>query len=143
MSDAKKKGMRPGSYLTTVDFARLNHGCLIVTEAFGWGSTFLVGSVLEGDLFRDVDVRTILDDDEFDALFHGRVFFWSLVCLSIGTYLRQVTGLPIDYQIQRRTEANAKHSGPRNPIGTKARPFAGGGDATNLPGAKGASDENI
>ena len=137
MSDAKKKGTRPASYLTTVDFARLNHGCLVVTEAFGWGTTFLVGSVLEGDLFRDVDVRTILDDDEFDALFHGRVFFWSLVCLSIGTYLRQVTGLSIDYQIQRRTEANEKHSGIRNPIGTKGRAFAGGGDATNLAGTEG------
>ncbi len=135
MSSAKKAGTRLGSYLSTVDFAQLNHGCLIVTEAFGWGTTYLVGSALESDAFRDVDVRTILDDDEFDALFHGRAFFWSLVCLGISMYLREVTGLPIDYQIQRRTQANL-HNGPRNPIGIEARPFANAGDATNLLGTE-------
>jgi hypothetical protein len=62
----------------------------------------------------------------------GIEFFWSITCLGIATYLRQVTGLPIDYQIQRMTEANAKHTGVRNPIGTRARPYAGGGDATNF-----------
>ena len=131
MSNAKKQGTRPASYLTTVDFARLNHACQVVWEAFG-GETYLVGSVLVGDSWHDVDVRTILDDDTFDAIFHGRQFFWSLTCLGIATYLRQVTGLPIDYQIQRRTEANAKHDGIRNAIGTRARPFAGGGDATSF-----------
>ena len=131
MSDAKKQGRRPASYLTTVDFARLNHACQIVWEAFG-GETYLVGSVLETDSWHDVDVRTILDDDTFDAIFHGRQFFWSLTCLGIATYLRQATGLPIDYQIQRRTEANAKHDGSRNAIGTRARPFAGGGDSTSF-----------
>jgi hypothetical protein len=134
MSTAKKQWRRPASYLSTVDFARLNYGCVIVSEAFGEGSTYLVGSSLETEIFHDVDIRTILPDDEFDALFHGRLYFWSLTCLGIGTYLRQVTGLPIDYQIQRMTEANEKHAGTRNPIGTRARPFAGGGDATGLPG---------
>ena len=134
MSNAKKSGQRPSSYLSTVDFARLNHACQIVWEAFG-GETYLVGSTLETEVWHDVDVRTILADDEFDALFKGRLYFWSLTCLGIGTYLRQMTGLPIDYQIQRMTEANAKHGGIRNPIGTGARPFAGGGDATNLMNA--------
>ena len=134
MSNAKKSGQRPSSYLSTVDFARLNHACQIVWEAFG-GDTYLVGSTLETEVWHDVDVRTILTDDEFDALFKGRLYFWSLTCLGIGTYLRQMTGLPIDYQIQRMTEANAKHDGIRNPIGTRARPFAGGGDATNLMNA--------
>jgi hypothetical protein len=134
VSDKKKAGERPSSYLSTVDFARLNHGCLLVHEAFG-GHTYLVGSTLQDEAFHDVDVRTILDDEEFDALFGGRLYFWSLTCLGIATYLRQVTGLPIDYQIQRRTEANEKHLGIRNPIGTRSRPFAGGGDATNLAGA--------
>lgn len=130
MSDAKKSGTRPSSYLNTVDFARLNFACLPVWEAFG--DTYLVGSTLETEVWRDVDIRTILPDDEFDAIFGGREHFWSITCLGIATYLRQVTGLPIDYQIQRMTEANAKHTGVRNPIGTRARPYAGGGDATNF-----------
>ena len=131
MSDAKKSGTRPASYLNTVDFARLNHACLPIGEAFG-GHTYLVGSTLETEVWRDVDIRTILADDVFDAIFKGREFFWSITCLGIATYLRQVTGLPIDYQIQRMTEANAKHAGVRNPIGWRARPYAGGGDATNF-----------
>ena len=123
------------SYLSTADFARLNHACLLVSEAFGSMTTYLVGSSLEKASYRDVDVRTILDDEEFDALFKGREFFWSLTCLGIATYLREVSRLPVDFQIQRRTEANKKYvSGSRNPIGARARPFAGGGDATSFSG---------
>ena len=129
MNARKKAAVGRSSFLSTADFARLNHGCLLVSEAFG-GDTYLVGSVLETEVWRDVDVRTILADDEFDAIFGGRPFLWSVTCLGKATYLRQVTGLPIDYQIQRMTEANAKHAGVRNAIGTRARPFAGGGDAT-------------
>lgn len=127
---------RKVSYLTTPEFARLNHACLLVSEAFGNFTTYLVGSVTMKDSYRDVDIRTILDDDEFDYLFKGREFFWSLTCLSIATYLREVSGLPIDYQIQRRTEANENYvAGTRNPIGKRARPYAGGGDATGFNAA--------
>jgi hypothetical protein len=59
---------------------------------------------------------------------------WELACLSIGAYLSSRTGLPIDFQIQRISEANAKHGHrPRNPLGmggAAARVFAGGGDGT-------------
>ena len=79
--------------------------------------------------FRDVDLRTILADDEFDALFKDREF-WSLFCLAVSTYLSQVSGLPIDYQVQRMTQANEKFAGKtRNPMGHGFRLFAGGGDA--------------
>ena len=118
------------SFLTTSEFARLNHACLLVEEAFGSMTTYLVGSSLAKDDYRDIDVRTILDDEHFDALFKGREFFWSVTCLGIATYLTQVSGLPVDYQIQRQTQANERFTGARNPIGVRARPFAGGGDAT-------------
>jgi hypothetical protein len=40
--------------------------------------------------------------------------------LSIGQYLASLTELPIDFQIQRSTEANALHGGKvRNPIGCR------------------------
>lgn len=123
---------RKVSFLTTADFARLNHACLPLVEAFGWGTTYLVGSSLDKDDYRDIDVRTILKDEDFDAIFSGREFFWSITCLGIATYLSQVSGLPLDYQIQRRTQANEKFTGVRNPIGTRGRPYAGGGDATDF-----------
>jgi hypothetical protein len=122
---------RPASYLTTYDFAKLNNACLPIREAF-CHCVYLVGSVLTEESYRDVDVRVLLEDEKFDELFGGRIFIWSVVNLGIAAYLRDVTGLPIDFQIQRRTEANEKFSGMRNPIGTDARPYAGGGDATGL-----------
>jgi hypothetical protein len=54
---------------------------------------------------------------------------WQLLSLALGDYLRKRTGLPIDFQIQRQTQANERHSKPRNPLGMK-RTFAGGGDGT-------------
>lgn len=124
------KSTRKTSYLTTADFARLNDACVPVTAAFG-GPPYLVGSATERPDYRDVDVRVILADEDFDRIFGGQVLLWSLICLAIGQYLRDVTGLQIDFQVQRMTEANEKHPTTwRNPLGFTARPFAGGGDAT-------------
>lgn len=121
---------RAASYLTTASFARLNEACKVVHEAFG-DPPYLVGSALEKAEFRDVDLRTILDDEEWDALFAGRQRVWALFCLGVSQYLSDVTDLPIDFQVQRMTEANEKFGGRmRNPMGTTARLFAGGGDAT-------------
>lgn len=118
------------SFLTTLDFANLNEACKVITEAFG-SMPMLVGSVMEDPEYRDVDLRTILDDEEFDAIFGDRQFFWALFCMAVSSHLRSVTGLPVDYQVQRMTEANAKYGGGvRNPFGAKARLFAGGGDGT-------------
>jgi hypothetical protein len=121
---------RAASYLSPLPFARLNHACSVVTEAFG-NPPYLVGSALERHDWRDVDVRSILDDAEWDALFADREFLWGLFCLGVSSYLSQMTGLPIDYQAQRMTEANERFGGRmRNALGMKARLYAGGGDAT-------------
>ena len=122
---------RSASFLTTEQFHRLNHACMTITDHFGH-HPYLVGSALEGKDFRDVDVRLILADDEFDVLFSGKSRLWSALCLGLSSYLSEVSGLPIDFQVQRMTEANKKHTGMRNPIGTRARWFAGLGDATNF-----------
>lgn len=131
------------SPLTTAEFARLNHACVLVTECFG-DPPYLVGAALGYEYlsddrmpsdanprqsYRDVDVRSIISDDEWDRLFNDHSEFWSLFCLSVSTYLSAVSGLPIDYQVQRMTQANEQHPKPRNPIGTRRRLFAGGGDA--------------
>lgn len=120
------------SFLTTAQFALLNDACIQITEAFG-EPPYLVGSVTEHSQFRDVDLRLILDDADFDRWFIGRVMLWSLVCMAIGQHLSSLTGLPVDFQIQRMTEANAKYpDGARSPMGMRSRPYAGGGDATSF-----------
>lgn len=132
-----KKQRKSG--LTTLDLHNLEVACQPIWEAFGTGragSTYLVGTAQSGGKYRDVDVRTILPDHEFDSLFrvverNGQAL-WSLMCVAIGRMLAEQTGLPIDYQIQRMTEANEKYQGQRNPVGHGHRVYAGGGDATKF-----------
>lgn len=59
---------------------------------------------------------------------------WSYVCFTICDRLVRETALPVDFQIQRRTEADDKHKGRRSPLELR-KLYAGGGDATNLLGA--------
>lgn len=109
---------------------RLNDACIRIREAFG-DDPWLVGSATYNDNWRDVDVRYVMDDVEFDALFKGREFFWSLFCLSVSEYLRAASGLPIDFQVQRASVALEKFKTHRRvALGYPMRLYAGGGDAT-------------
>jgi hypothetical protein len=117
------------SFLSTRDIANLNHACVPIADALGdvaYGP-YLVGSSTESSDYRDVDVRLIMKDEHFDAIFGDRTRFWSLFCWSISEWLTKATDLPIDFQVQRMTEANEKFPGTRNPMGVP-RHFAGGGD---------------
>jgi hypothetical protein len=121
--------------LTTTELYHLDQACQVISRAFGDECPYLVGTAGVGgaDSYRDVDVRLMLDDDEFAAACPTRER-WELLCLSITAYLSSRTGLPVDFQIQRTGEANAKHGHqPRSPLGMggeAARVFAGGGDGT-------------
>jgi hypothetical protein len=120
--------------LTTSEMYHLDQACRLITRAFGDECPYLVGTAGLGgaDSYRDVDVRLMLDDDEFAAACPTRER-WELLCVAISAYLSQRTGLPVDFQIQSVTLANEKFSGPRNPLGlggAAARIFAGGGDGT-------------
>lgn len=92
-----------------------------IADAFGT-CPYHVGSSATSKTWRDVDVRLILDDDRFHALFPGFAAanhidaFWSLLCAALSELGRVRTGLPIDFQIQSMTEANAKYPGIRNPL---------------------------
>jgi hypothetical protein len=105
-------------YLPAQPYLALNRAVGVIDRGLDTLGIFLVGSVLERPDFRDVDVRAIMADEVFDRLFPGGESgmdsdaFWSLLCESVGAYLAQATGLPIDFQIQRMTEANAMHPGP-------------------------------
>jgi hypothetical protein len=119
--DPKSKEWKRSNFVAAPHFYNLNQACLMVTKAFDT-CPYLVGSAMKTKDYRDVDVRLILPDEEYDRLFHDAQSgylnaFWSLLCTSISMYLSKASDLPIDFQIQRRTQANEQHSGPRHPIG--------------------------
>lgn len=122
--------MKRANWIPAPHYYNLNAACCVVTEAFG-DNPYLVGSALERRDYRDVDIRLILADEEFDVRFptaaklgtYSYDPLWSLVCSSIALWLSQQSGLPVDFQIQRRTQANAEDGGkPRHPIGLWLRP---------------------
>jgi hypothetical protein len=108
-------------YLGGPPFFSLAQALLIVQKAFG-EMPYLVGSVLRTPHFRDVDVRMIMDDAKFEALFgtsHGSVMpFWQLINLAISEYLQKRTGLPVDFQVQKRSHVKAEDwERRREPLG--------------------------
>ncbi len=86
---------------------------------------YLVGSALREKSWRDVDIRLILDEDEWNALdlgdhklgWSGASAKWMALCLAFSALGKQMTGLPIDFQIQYKPDANERHKGCREPIG--------------------------
>ncbi len=101
----------------------LDAACRPIRQAFGC-PPYLVGSVQERSpgAFSDVDVRLILPDKKYDRLFGGQnAAFRTVLDLALSAWISQQTGLPVDFQIQRMTEANANHSGKsRNPLGVRS-----------------------
>lgn len=83
---------------------------------------YLVGSALTSKNYRDVDVRLILPDEEYDALFdtaqtklpercNSR---WTALCLAWSAFGEKLTGLPIDFQIQRSSWAASRYEKERS-----------------------------
>lgn len=109
---------RAASYLSPPEMFRLDLACKPIVEAFDT-PPYLVGSVSHRRDFRDVDVRLMLEDAEYDRIFpteEHRIFLG----FAVSAYLRDATGLPVDFQFQRRTEANTNHPGTgRNPLGRR------------------------
>jgi hypothetical protein len=101
----------------------LNQWGASISRAFD-ATPYLVGSAARGKKWRDVDVRLMLSDMEFERIFgpfqrpmHTNAL-WSVICGSIAMQGREVTGLPIDFQIQTMREGNADpNAGCRVPLG--------------------------
>lgn len=97
-----------------------------VWAAFG-NPPYHVGSSMPAvakEGWRDVDVRLILDDEEYERLGLGDPKWphqnakWVSLCLAYAALGKYMTGLPIDFQIQQRTLANETFKGsPRSAIG--------------------------
>lgn len=108
------------TFLVQSDFDRLEDWCRMVGVIFAPGfGPYLVGSAMERSDFRDVDIRVMLRDRMFDRLFRGRLEVVRFVNRAFSVWGQQETGLPIDFQIQRFTEANAEFTKPRNPMGLR------------------------
>lgn len=94
-----------------------------VRAAFG-EMAYHVGSSLEKkDGWRDVDVRVLLPDEEWARLELGDPERnthdnkrWVALTLAWSAFGRQMTGLPIDFQLQQQTHANATYKGPRSAL---------------------------
>jgi hypothetical protein len=106
---------------------KLEHFGRVLYEFFGHRA-YQVGSSLkcslgQAETWRDVDVRMILPDEEFDDLFgmptrpRCQNLKWNAACLAFAALGRDMTDLPIDFQIDRQTEANEEYPGPRSALG--------------------------
>jgi len=89
----------------------------LVADAFGTHNVYHVGSSMgsEKRAWRDVDVRVLLSEEQWAALGllnpdqnHSDPK-WRALCIVFSHYGRHLTGLPIDFQLQRITEANAEY----------------------------------
>ena len=116
---ATKPTRRRSSYLLHHDFVRLDDWCHKVRELVG-DTPYHVGSSTQRDGWRDVDLRVIMADDDFDRQYAGQPAKLHYTNQAISAWGREQTGLPIDFQIQRRSTANAKYGGHfRNPMGLR------------------------
>lgn len=104
------------TYVGAPGFFLLNQACIAVSQAFN-AVPYLVGSSITTKDHRDVDVRLILDDAEFDRIFGDQMAYvnprvnalWSLLCSSISQHLAHASGLPIDFQIQSSAVSRTKY----------------------------------
>lgn len=106
------------NYLTVEQAFVLNEACRIVNDAFSEVSygVFHVGSSLTRRDWRDVDVRCMVIPDCWERLFgegDGSAAL-KLLNVAISGYLRERSGLPVDFQFQHADRANKEY-----PTGSK------------------------
>lgn len=103
----------------------LNQFGSLIWDAFGEDSyVFHVGSSVEKkEGWRDVDVRVLLSNEEWkkwgflepNLIQHDPKYV--ALCLAFSELGHKMTGLPIDFQIQRLEDANKEFSGIRSALG--------------------------
>lgn len=92
-------------------------------EYFGWlvycvfgDYPYLVGSALRTKQWRDVDVRLMMLDKEYKAWGFGDPTVahtngkWVGLTMAFSALGKQLTGLPVDFQIQQTSHANKVYS---------------------------------
>lgn len=111
-------GPTRSTFLLLTDFERVEEWCRGIRILFG-APPYLVGSALSRPDYRDIDLRLILADKKFDREWRNPVKV-RLMNHAISTWGQRETGLPIDFQIQRQSNANElwPHQ-RRNPMGVR------------------------
>lgn len=104
------------SFLTVEQTYNLNLACKPFSR-FGYG-VYHVGSSLTKPDYHDVDLRCMMPDDEYDRLItlftHDGMLFLNT---AISSWVAARTGLPVDFQFQKASKANAEFDGRRNSMG--------------------------
>lgn len=101
-----------------------------IFAAFGHVAYHVGSSLEQKDGWRDVDVRLMLPDEEYEARGFGdpeRPQWnkrWVSTILAWSAFGRHLTGLPIDFQIQQQTQANAKERGNRSALFSTSQAYA-------------------
>lgn len=95
-----------------------------VFRAFGHMSYHVGSSLTDKSGWRDVDVRLMLPDEEYARMELGdperahENKRWVSLVLAWSAFGKSLTGLPIDFQIQQSTHANATNPGKRSALFT-------------------------
>ncbi len=93
------------SYLSTVQWFNLNMCGSNIFKLLGF-NVYLVGSCLYRKDFRDIDLRCIYLDEVFENSIIGSTDSTRrMFGMIIGDWLSSRTGLPIDFQFQKSSEA--------------------------------------
>lgn len=94
----------------------------LIWNAFGEIPYHVGSSLTQKTKWRDVDVRLILSDEEYEKQGYGDPNYphankkWRAMTLVFSIFGQQMTGLPIDFQIQQQTIANEKEKGRRSAL---------------------------
>lgn len=106
-------------YLTPHEMRRLDWSCRPIAKWFG-DCPYLVGSVMQHDNFRDIDIRLILPDEVLTAMTFGSQEVHFLMNAAFTSLIESMANMrkPIDFQFQSASEA-ATEDGPRNPLGMR------------------------
>ena len=97
-----------------------------IHHAFGHVAYHVGSSLGENKSWRDVDVRLLLPDDEYERRGFGKVSgypqnahsnsCWVSTVIAWSCFGKHLTGLPIDFQIQPISWANANESKSRGAL---------------------------
>lgn len=98
----------------------LNQFGAMVQSAFVY-YPFLVGSALITKTPRDIDIRLILPDSNFESLYgkdlNKHLTGWATTCIVWSAYGTQMVGKPVDFQIVPWSHVQAYKAFPKLMIG--------------------------
>ncbi len=127
MSEEPEKPKK-ASYIGVPAVFKLELACKHLNDAYDGFGCYVVGSALVRPDWRDVDVVLILDDEAFKREFPAADIRqgafeldtkWLIHTVALSEWLREQTGLPIDFKIQPQTWANERHKGRRDARGIR------------------------